>query len=167
MMEMTAGAVKLVTYWGGIQAAATGREGVAGAWARVTALAAADNFSVKGGTIFDMNTLYSRAVQNRNAAEALNAAAAPGTIDYSMMGAELYARPLAERNLDPLYLVRFEHNVLSNGEPDTIWRTDVFRGLLPPTKDQLMEQLNSDAELLSDEYNQSHVSIGSISVNVA
>lgn len=166
-MEMSAGQIKLVTYWGGIQAAVTGREGVAGAWARVNALAAADNFTVKGGTIFDMNTLYSRAVQNRNAMEQLAAAPAPGTIDYTMMGAELYARPLQERNLDPLYLVRFEHNVLSNGEPDTIWRTDVFRGLLPPTKDQLMEQLNSDAELLSDEYNQSHVSIGSISVNVA
>jgi hypothetical protein len=167
MMEMTAGAVKLVTYWGGIQAAATGREGVAGAWARVNALAAADAYTVKGGTIFDMNTLYSRAVANRNAAESLAAAPSPGTIDYTMMGSELYARPIAEQNLSPLYLVRFEHNVLENGEPAMLWRTDVFRGLLPPTKDQLIEQLDSDAQLLGEEYGQSHVSIGAVSVNVA
>jgi hypothetical protein len=167
MAEFTPGAMKLVTYWGGIQQAATGREGVAGAWARVNALAAADQMTIKGGSIFDMNTLYSRAVANRNAMESLAAAPSPGTIDFTMMGSELYARSQAEFNAAPLYIVRFEHNVLENGEPETLWRTDTFRGYLPPTKDALMEQLDADAQLLGDEYNQSHVSIGSISVNVA
>jgi hypothetical protein len=167
MPSFTPGASKLLAFWGDIQSAVNTRASTADLWQAVRDAATAQGFDLGGANAIDMGQLRSIAVANRVAMENLAKAGSPGTLDSTMFGAELYARDQASFNAAPLYLVRFEHNVLENGEPATLWRTDTFRGFLPPTKDDLMEQLNIDAQNLGDEYNQSHVSIGAVSINVA
>jgi hypothetical protein len=167
MADLSAGTLKLSAYWGAANAAAAQRLSTADFVQYIQDAAAAEGQTIAGANAIDYGRLRSAAVTNRNAAEALNAAPSPGTIDFTMMGSELFARDQASFNAAPMFIVRFEHNVLVNGEPVTVMRSDVFRGLLPPTKDALMQQLNMDAQLLGDEYNQTHVSIGSISINMA
>ena len=167
MADLSPGATKLLAYWGNIQSAVAARASTADLWNTVRTAAAAEGYDIAPANAIDMGTLRSLAVSNRNAMEALAAAPATAAFDYTMLGTELYARSPAEQALAPLYLVRFEHNVTEDGEPATVWRTDTFRGMLPPTKDELQAQLDADAQLLAEEYTQSHVSIGAISISVA
>ncbi len=166
MADLSAGAQKLLAYWGNIQSAVASRASTAELWSTVQAAAAADNYSIAGATAIDMGQLRALAAGNRNAMEAFGRAGQDATITDTMLGSELYARFSTAANPEPQYFVRFEHLITENGQQTTVWRTDVFRGLLPPTKGQLLEQLNADAQGLADEYNQAHIGIGSVSIGM-
>jgi hypothetical protein len=165
-VDLTPGATKLLAYWGNIQSAVAARASTAELWATVRDAAAADNFDISPANAVDMGQLRSLAAGNRNASAAFNAASENQSLDSSMIGSELYtpneSNPAAER----LYLVRFQQTVLEDEAETTIWRTDMFRGLLPPTKSDLMAQLDNDAQNLADEYNQTHIGIGDVAISL-
>jgi hypothetical protein len=165
MPDFTPGATKLLAYWGNIQSSVGARASTASLWQDVRDAAAADNYNIAPANAIDMGQLRSIAVGNRTAMERLAALGSPGTITAEHIGTELFARSLAEQALAPIHLVRFEHNVMVDGELQTVWRTDRFEGDLPLTKDDLILQLNADAAALADEYSQTHVGIGAMSIS--
>ena|ERR1700733_11461026 len=166
MAEFTPGQTKLLNYWGIIQKSVADRVSTSDLWSAVTSAAAAEGYSLSPANAMDMNSLRSLAAGNRNASEEFMAAPDNAALGASFYGFELYAPAPHQLNVETTYLVRFEQNVLENGMPATVWRTDTFRGVLPATKDELMQQLNSDAEQIGEDYNQTHVSIGSVAITV-
>jgi hypothetical protein len=167
MADFTPGQIKLLNYWGEINASVEQEMTTAQVWGYVKDAAAAEGFDLAGANAIDMGKLRSLAAANRNASRAFMAAPANTELGAVYFGRELYAPAAHEINLEPVYLVRFEQGVLENGMPARVWRTDSFRGLLPPTKDELMQRLESDAQLIGDEYNQTHVSIGDVRISIA
>ena len=166
MAELSPGAIKLLPLLDVIQEGAASRDTTAQLWTRVQTAANAQGFNIAGAGAISLGEIRSWAVGNRNATAALNAAPANASLEARMLGAELYTRSLQERAAVPLSYARFQHTVIENGVEMDIWRTSVFRGLLPPTKDQLRGILEGDAVLLADEYNQTHVGVGDIALSV-
>lgn len=166
MPDLSAGAIKLLPVLGAIQEGAAAHDTTADLWARVSTAAAAQGFDISGANAIDLGQLRSWAATNAYAAEALNSAGATQTIDASMIGSELYTSAGTIEGQQALYNVRFLQTVVENGVELDLWRTSQIRGLLPPTKDQLQQLMDSDAQQLADEYNQTHVGIGSITVSV-
>jgi cytosine/adenosine deaminase-related metal-dependent hydrolase len=136
-------------------------------WQAVRDAAASQGFELTGVNAVDMGQLRAFAVANRNAAEAFNSAVAGTSLDAGMMGQELYYTASNRPDSLALYNVRFMHTVIEDGVEIDLQRTDQIRGILPATKDQLMQMLDSDAQILADEYNQSHVSIGDVTISLA
>lgn len=166
MADLRPGAAKLLPLLGDIQAGAAAHDTTAALWQRVQDAAASQGYDISGASALDLGQLRSWAASNVYAQEALAKAGASTSLDASMIGRELYTTPGTIEGRQQLYNVRFLHTVIENGVEINIWRTSQFTGLLPPTKDQLEQLMDSDAQQLADEYNQAHVSIGSISIAV-
>jgi len=164
MADLRPGAAKLLPLLGDIQAGAAAHDTTAALWQRVQDAAASQGYDISGANALDLGQLRSWAASNAYAAEALARAGASTSLDASMIGRELYTTPGTIEGQAQLYNVRFEHTVIENGVEIDIWRTSQFTGLLPPTKDQLQQIIESDAQQLADEYNQTHVSVGSITI---
>lgn len=167
MAELSAGAQKLLPFLSDLTAGISERDTTAELWDRVNAAAESQGFTLTGASATSMNEIRSFIVANRNASEAFMAADTNASLQAQYIGQELYNQPGNTPDSQRLYNVRFSHTVVEDGVELDVWRTDQIRGLLPPTKDQLMGLLDSDAQLLADEYNQTHVGIGSVSIAAA
>lgn len=166
MADLRPGAAKLLPLLGDIQAGAAAHDTTADLWARVQTAAAEQGYDISGANALDLGQLRSWAATNAYAAEALNNAGSTASLDASMIGRELYPMAGIAGGVQSLYNVRFLQTVIENGVEIDLWRTSQIRGLLPPTKDQLAEMMDSDAQQLADEYNQTHVGISSLSISV-
>lgn len=166
MADLRPGAIKLLPLLGPIQEGAAAHLDTAELWASIRDAAAAEGYDISGAGATDLNQLRAWASGNVYAAEAVQRAGPGRSLDSSMIGRELYAGEGVIEGRQQLYNIRFEHTVIENGVELQLWRTSQISGLLPPTIDDLEAMMEGDAESLADEYNQSHVSIGSISIRV-
>lgn len=163
-MTLSTGARSLLTYWGSIQSAATGRLGVAGAWQAVkdaglytTVLAAAPN-------IQDMNVVYGMAVRNRTAAETLAAATMGEAISAGMIGLEPNARTPSAMNAAPAWNVRVNIAYTRNGEAGTHFYTVQYSGNLPPTVTSLTADMQVQAAAHGAKYGFTVTTISTMSI---
>lgn len=112
--------------------------------------------------------LRSLAARSRNASEAFMAAANTEAIGPQHVGAIPNAAVPALTGGPQRILVRYEQNIMSaDGSISTVWRTNEFRAGLPPTKQSLLNRLNRDAATLSEEYEETHLGIGQVSILAA
>jgi hypothetical protein len=111
-----------------------------------------------------MNVLRSLAAANRNASDVLQRASPGQALTGLMIGSELSTRSAVEQSMIPMWIVRFQHNIISGGVAGAEWRTSQFQGLLPPTKAELQATLEQDGQAYADDYDQEHVSIGDIAI---
>lgn len=166
MADLRPGAIKLLPLLGAIQEGSAAHETTAQLWDRIHTEATAQGMDISGAGATDLGQLRAWASSNVYAAEAIAKSSGSRSIDASMIGAELYAGAGVIEGRQQLYNIRFEHTVIENGVEISLWRTSQITGLLPPTIDDLEAIMEGDAQQLADEYNQTHVSIGSISIRV-
>jgi hypothetical protein len=159
-MDFTPGQRKLLLYWGNIQQSVTARASTADLWAAVRSAAAAEGTPLSGVRIQDMNGLRSIAASMARSQRDLAALRPDSVITGAMIGRDLSSRPLTDQALAPRYLVRFEHDVLVDGQLQTVWRSSFFDGALPSTKGDLLNALEQDAVAMADDYGTTHVGVG-------
>ena len=164
-MDYTPGQLKLLAYWGTIQSAVTQRSSTAELWASVRGAAQIDGVTLSGVSATDMNSLRATAAGMRNAATNLASARPNQGIDATMIAQDISARPLGAQNAAPAWLVRFEHDITVGGVLQTVWRTSTFEGVLPPTKNDLLNQVTNDALAMADDYGVTHVGVGSMQIS--
>lgn len=164
-MEITPGQRQLLAYWGNIQAAVSQRASTAELWDAVRQASAAEGVQLIGVSATDMSSLRAIASAQRNAMEQLAALRPDGAITGTMIASDLSARPLADQALAPSWIVRFEHDVTINGELQTLWRSSVFEGSLPPTAGALRSAVEGDAGALAEDYGVTHVGVGRIQIS--
>lgn len=159
-MDFTKGQLTLLAYWGTIQASVAQRQSTAQLWDAVRSAAEIDGKPLSGVGAVDMNVLRSIAAEQRTALDNLNGARLDQAIDPTMIARDVSSRPLGEQNAAPSWLVRFEHDVIIDGQLTTLWRTSTFDGFLPATKANLLATVTSDAEALADDYGVTHAGVG-------
>lgn len=164
-MDFTPGQQQLLAYWGNIQSAVSQRASTQDLWTAVRDAAATEGVSLKGVSAIDMNLLRSIAAGQQRATQALSSAPMNQAIDPSMIARDVSARDQASQNLAPAWLVRFEHQVLIEGETVTQWRTSTFEGFLPGTKAGLLNIVNADAVAMADDYGITHVGVGAVQIS--
>lgn len=158
------GVQKLLAYWGTIQAAVSERAGTAELWAAVRDAAASEGMPLQGVSAADMSVLRGIAGRQRTAMETLAGAAPGDAITGAMIAPELGSDGVVQLGEVPAWNVRFLHYTEADGEPSLTWRTDVFKGYLPPTKQELQDQLNQDAANMAADYGESHSGIGAVMI---
>lgn len=151
-MELTEGQKALLPYWGNIQSAVSQRIDTAGLWAAVRTAAEAEGVALRGVSATDMSGLRGLAASQRNAMDQLNSARPDQTITGSMIAQDLSSRGLADQAMAPSWIVRFEQDVTLGGQLSTVWRSSVFEGSLPPTLNDLRNQIDQDAEEMLASY---------------
>lgn len=145
-MDFTAGQLRLLAYWGEIQSGVSQRVSTADLWSIVRDAAAAEGRPLSGVSAIDMNLLRSIAAEQQRTMRDLGALRPDQGLDASVIARDVSARPLAEQALAPQFLVRFEHDLIVEGELMTVWRTSTFDGALPPTSGDLRNALELDAQ---------------------
>jgi len=155
----------LSQFYGTILAGAAGRLTTQALWSAVQTAAFEQTGSALSGTsIMDMNVLRGLAGSQLAAAAEFAGASTVQGITSSMWANEVDQRDWATRQIDPQFIVRFEHSYLDqNGDPQTEWRASVWNQL-PLTKFELLDQLEEDAEGLSEKYGTTLVKVGSVMI---
>lgn len=164
-MDFTPGQQLLLAYWGNIQSAVSQRASTQDLWSAVRDAAATEGVQLKGVSAIDMNLLRSIAAEQQRSMQTLASAPLSQAIDPSMIARDVSARDQAAQNLAPAWLVRFEHQVLVEGETVTQWRTSTFEGFLPATKADLLDQVGNDAIAMADDYGTTHVGVGAVQIS--
>lgn len=163
-MSFTPGQRKLLAFWGSIQSSVTQRASTSELWNAVRAKAAAEGVELSGVRATDMNALRSIAADQRVKGDRLTAAPKSRAIDASMIGRDLSSRSVGDQLVAPRWIARFEHTIEVGGETQTLWRASVFESALPTTVGELGDQLEQDAQAMADDYDQTHVGVGRISL---
>lgn len=156
----------LRAYWGAIQKAVSNRATTKDLWAAVKDAAQQEGASLQGVTPFHMNALRSLAIGIRNSKESFEKASPTSPITSDMISTNINSNPLGTRNTVPMYQIRYQHNVVQDDEQFTTWRTSLFTGELPTTKEDLIAELDAQAELIAHDYGQEHVGIQNIEISV-
>lgn len=164
-MDFTEGQRRLLAYWGNIQAAVAERVSTAELWSRVRAAAEQEGVSLHGVGAIDMGRLRSIAAAQRGAMAALGGARRDQAITGAMIASDLSARPLQDQLLAPSWIVRFEHDIVVEGELRTVWRSSVVDGGLPATVQDLYDRVSEDAEAMAEDYDVSHAGVGRIQIS--
>ena len=171
-MQLTPGQKALLPYWGPIQSAVSQRVSTADLWTAVREAAAAEGVTISGVSATDMSGLRGLAASQRNASANFSQAHPGDTITGSMIAQDISSRGLADQALAPSWIVRFEQDLNFEGQLRTVWRSSVFEGSLPPTVDELRNQLDLDAEQLLasssggiDATSAVHIGIGQIQIS--
>lgn len=147
-MELTPGQKLLLAYWGPIQSAVSERVSTADLWTRVRDSAASEGVVLRGVSALDMNRLRSIAASQRESMRTFQSSRVDQAITGRMIATDISARPLQDQALAPSWIVRFEQDLVVEGELQTVWRSDTFDGSLPATVGDLRAQLEVDAEQL-------------------
>lgn len=157
----------LKPFWGSIQAAATSRLNVAGAFAAMRAASEAQGIALPEGIdAIAMGQAYSAAVRQRNAREALGAAvdnivtAAPRTADMfrnNAITSDMITpqHPWTQTEVSdvvPTYAVNFQVSIETPEGTSLEYRRVNIGNTLPQTVGQLMDLIDSANELMSEEY---------------
>jgi hypothetical protein len=163
-MAFTSGQQKLLPYWGIIVTSVAQRASTADLWAAVRAGAQIEGNQLTGVRVQDMNVLRSIAASQQRSISSLQSLLPGNALDARNIGRDLSSRSLQDQSLAPRWIVRFEHDVVVQGQLQTLWRSSVFEGQLPSTKGDLMNALESDAAELAKDYDVTHVGIGRFSI---
>lgn len=143
----------LGNYWGIIQAGVADRLSTAALWIKIAAYEAAQNISRPAQLFQWVTQARSLAVTQRTASEIFQAAGPDAAIDATMIAQDYNARPYPQQNIAPLIRVRYEVNILTEEGPSTQWLTYVpAQGILPPTKGQLLDEIDGQILESSTQY---------------
>lgn len=150
--------LKALQFWGTVRGTVANRGSTADVWTAINSHAANLGLEKTGLTLQSFNQLRSAAVSVRNSGEAFTDAPGGSAVTGEQIGLTPYARPLADRNATPQWLVGFTHITADDeGNESEQYRTVRFTGQLPPTKQDLLDAVEQDAEALADQYNSHHV----------
>ena len=163
-MDLTPGQKKLLPWWGPIVGAVSERVQTAELWQRVRDAAAAEGVELRGVSAIDMGGMRSIAASQQRSMDAVGRLGMDQAITAEVIGRDISSRDLGAQSLAPSWIVRFEHDVTREGELFTLWRSSVFEGSLPPTKRDLLDVIEGDAQALADDYNETHLGVGRISI---
>lgn len=130
-------------YWGVIQASAAARENTAQLWARIGAFEQAQGLTRPTGLFLAVSAMRSLAVTQRVAASVFSKAGGDAALTSAMIAPAVNARPLGDQALAPWHVVRYEVNTLTDAGASTQWLTMMFRGNLPATKGELIDQITA------------------------
>jgi hypothetical protein len=157
----------LSQFYGFILAGAAGGLTTHDLWSAVQNAAVEQTGSpLSGVSVMDMNVLRGLAGSQLEAARQFAAASDVQGITSTMWANEIDQRPWAERQANPQYLVRFEHSFLdAEGNVGTEWRTTVWEDL-PMTKGDLLDQLQDDAEGMSEKYSTQTTGVGNVMITI-
>ena len=155
---------RYLMWYGTVEAAARDRATTADLWSRLRDHAESLGLSGPGLTIGQVNQLRGLASGVINAERNLGRAQPEYGIDSGMIAGAPWARDLAERDALPMFQVRFEHQVIVDGVPQSEWRTVMYRGQLPSSVGALQEDIEGDAQEMADNYGQEHVGVGTITI---
>lgn len=125
-------------YWGIIQSAAAQRMTTAALWQQISAFEQAQGITRPAGLFQAVSQMRSLAVSQRVAGQAFATAAESEALTSAMISQDINSRPLGDQALSPLYVVRFEANLLTNEGSSTQWLSVMFQGTLPATKGDLL-----------------------------
>lgn len=164
-MDLTEGARRLLAYWGEIQNAVTRRAGTAEIWADVHNAATREGVALTGISASDMSTLRGIAAGMRNSMESFSRLGQSEVITPAVMASDVSARSLGDQSLAPRWIVRFEHDVIVNGQLQTLWRSSVFDASLPATAGELRTAIEGDAVALANDYDITHAGVGRLQIS--
>lgn len=152
--------LKALQFWGTVRGTVAERGSTADVWAAINSHAANLGLESTGLTLQSFNQLRSAAVSVRNSGEAFRDAPGGSAVTAEHIGLTPYARPLADRNATPQWLVGFTHITADDeGNESEQYRTVRFTGQLPATKNDLLNAVTQDAEALADQYNSNFIGI--------
>src|SRR5215831_7984622 len=164
-MEFTPGQKTLLAFWGTIQAGVAQRAQTAELWASIRDAAQREGVTLGGASAIDLGRLRSIAAGQRNSMETIQRARSTDAIDSRMIAQDVSARPQAEQDLAPQFIVRFEHDITIDGQLQTLWRSSVFEGPLPASLSDLRSAIEADAEALAEDYGVTHIGVGRIQIS--
>lgn len=112
----------------------------------------------QGGLTFgEVNQLRSAAASLRNAQERFQRAPDGDALDASHIGQAPYGRSLDKQAAMPIYNVGITLNTITNeGDDRSRYTTITFTGQLPPTKAELLLQVEQDARAYADQYEEEY-----------
>lgn len=151
-------------YWGAIESATLAGESTQGIWEAIHAQAEESGLASPGVSASEVSIMRGLAAGIRQSGRNLERAQPTYGIDSAMIGRAPWARDLAAQNALTMHQIRFEHTVIRDGQPVTEWRSVMYQGPLPATVADLLDELESDAQQMADNYGVSHVGAGSISI---
>lgn len=140
-------------YWGAARGAVANRVSTADFYAALNSAAASFGAESHGLSFQDVNKLRSAAVGVRNAADRFSRAPDSNAIDARMIGVVPYARPQDDRNALPIHQVGLTlHTVDLEGNQDSRFVYVRFTGQMDPTKGDLLQLVQQDAEQMAIDY---------------
>lgn len=156
---LSQGEKSLLQYWGSIQAVARIRGNVQGVISMLRTALTRPTGTALGHTLQDIQSLYSRAVQQRNAGANLAAkfeqirSATPEmasilrdqAVSPDMLGIDISAPGAAVIQATTNYRARIELQVPGPTGPTTPWRSYDFGNTLPTTLGTILDQLTTYA----------------------
>lgn len=151
-------------YWGSIEGAVRTGANTAQVWDAIRSHQDALGDSAPAIDIRDVSRMRTRAAEIRESSRQLASTDPIGPVLGNYMAVAPWARDLADRNTLAIYQVRFEHTFEDEGQVTSQYRTVTFQGQLPPTVQDLYDQVDNDAEAMADEYGTAHQGIGNISI---
>lgn len=135
-------------YWGNIRASVSKYATTKQVWDELFAFEQQQQLTRPTGLYDAVRTMRSAAVAIRNASEKITKASRDTWINYQHIAPEIRARPLNQRAVHRIHLVRFEARVLTETGEGTRWLTYKHTGRLNMTKGQLMDILEVQAPAL-------------------
>lgn len=154
--------VKPAAWWGTILAAARERATTAQVWQAIRDYSDQAGLAIPSNLFAEVNRMRSLASGLRVSSERLGRARPTDSITRAMIGSQVYQRSPTERELAPLYHVRFEMLSSAGGVTSRDWYTLEYSGQLPSTVGKLTDDVLDYALGLSAGYGVEFHEIGSI-----
>lgn len=157
-------AAKPEAWWGTILAAARERATTAQVWQAIRTQAEQQGLRVPSNLFAEVNRMRGLASGLQRSSRNLDRASSADAITSSMIGAQVYARSPLERELAPLYHVRFQMTTSAGGQTQRDWYTLEYSGQLPTTVGQMMDDVLDYALGLSGGYGVEFRELGSVEI---
>lgn len=140
------------------------RMNTADLWSLVRDRAENAGLASPGLTLANMNRLRAQAAAIRTSDTNLARATGNLAIGANMIGLAPWARDLNQRNALRQWQVRFRHTTSGPEGESTDRRTVVYTGTLPPTVDDLQQEIEQDAMAMAIKYQHDHVGVDQLSI---
>lgn len=155
---------KPAAWWGTILAAARERASTAEVWRAIRDYSDQAGLAIPSNLFAEVNRMRSMAAGLRASSARLDRASPSDAITAGMIGRQLYQRSPMERELAPLYHVRFQMVSTAGGTTSRDWYTLEYSGQLPSTVGALMDDVLDYALGLSSGYGVEFHELGSIEI---
>jgi hypothetical protein len=101
----------------------------------------------------DVSRLRGVAAAQRNAIERYSQLTTDQLIRAEHTAMDISSRSYDAHSAAPQWLVRYQANIVHEGESSTVWVTNVFTGILPRTRGEMDDQLSRDAARVIEDRN--------------
>lgn len=150
-------------YWNEIQASVSQRASTAEVWTAIREAAAREGLDSPGISLQAVNELRSYGAQIRNAGERLMGEPAQNGLTGSHIAEAPWSRPMDERAASPMLQVRFELQMIRDGQLVSEWKTLVHSGRTPTTIADLQRIIERAGMSLAASYDSDYAGYGDIS----